>query len=229
MDKNGNSKNMDNQLGDRLRFFRRKLGLGLKALAHELRISIQQLQKYETGINKIPASLLYKVSQLTKIPIGHFFPEPDPLEENGPEHSFNILLIEDNLEDELVIKEAIDNFPIKTDMHIIREAEQAVAFLKELVNPIISKLFNPNIVILELHMGKDNGLDILKTLKHDRRFNTVPVIILTERADEEEAFSTYRLQAGGLVVKAPTREELKQQMRQLLTYWAKLVELPSPR
>lgn len=44
-------------------------------LAREMGISFQQVQKYETGVNRISASRLFTVSKLLRIPVTSFFHE----------------------------------------------------------------------------------------------------------------------------------------------------------
>jgi transcriptional regulator with XRE-family HTH domain len=64
---------VDIHVGERLRQRRMLRGLSLTQLAKSLRVSYQQLQKYETGGNRISASRLYELAQLLDIPIVWFF------------------------------------------------------------------------------------------------------------------------------------------------------------
>ncbi len=66
---------IDVHVGARLRARRTLLGLSQAALGDTMGISFQQLQKYETGGNRISASRLYDVSKLLDVDIGYFFDE----------------------------------------------------------------------------------------------------------------------------------------------------------
>ena len=73
------SKNdIDRIVGHRLRAQRIFCRLSQEALATEIGITFQQLQKYEKGVNRIPASRLYNLSQALNIPVSYFFQEHQP-------------------------------------------------------------------------------------------------------------------------------------------------------
>ncbi len=68
---------IDVHVGARLRARRTLLGLSQTALGDAMGISFQQLQKYETGGNRISASRLYDVSKILDVDISYFFDEMD--------------------------------------------------------------------------------------------------------------------------------------------------------
>lgn len=55
---------IDLLIGRQVRAFRKAAGLTMKDLAASLRITHQQVQKYETGANRIPAASLNKIAKL---------------------------------------------------------------------------------------------------------------------------------------------------------------------
>ena len=68
---------IDVHVGDRLRTRRTLLGLSQMALAEAMGFSFQQLQKYESGTNRISASRLYDLSKILDVEIDYFFEEMD--------------------------------------------------------------------------------------------------------------------------------------------------------
>lgn len=64
-------------VGQRIRRLRYDHGLKAKALAKLLGISQQQLSRYERGINKIDASIIFKVINIFGVPYESLFPEPE--------------------------------------------------------------------------------------------------------------------------------------------------------
>ncbi len=68
---------IDVHVGARLRARRTLLGLSQTVLGDAMGITFQQMQKYESGSNRISASRLYDVSKLLDIDIGYFFDEMD--------------------------------------------------------------------------------------------------------------------------------------------------------
>lgn len=53
---------------------RQHQGLSQSALARQLGISFQQVQKYEAGQNRLSAGRLFQLSQILSCPVGAFFP-----------------------------------------------------------------------------------------------------------------------------------------------------------
>jgi transcriptional regulator with XRE-family HTH domain len=64
-------------VGERLRAMRLSRGLSQTELGAAMRLSFQQVQKYERGTNRISASMLVRASKALRVPVADFFPEPD--------------------------------------------------------------------------------------------------------------------------------------------------------
>lgn len=64
---------IDAHVGRRVRRLRRSRGVSQSALAGQLGLTFQQVQKYERGSNRISASKLYEIGAALRAPIGHFF------------------------------------------------------------------------------------------------------------------------------------------------------------
>ncbi|MDP3749709.1 MAG: helix-turn-helix transcriptional regulator [Phenylobacterium sp.] len=64
---------IDADLARRLRAKRREARLSMEALAAALGVSYQQVQKYETGANRISASTLYEIAATLRVPISDFY------------------------------------------------------------------------------------------------------------------------------------------------------------
>ncbi len=73
---------VDVHVGARIRFKRKLLGLSQTNLGNALGLTFQQIQKYETGANRISASRLYQTASILEVPITFFF-EDMPSEITG--------------------------------------------------------------------------------------------------------------------------------------------------
>lgn len=71
--------NLDHEIGRRLRQSRLFENLTQEALAQRIGISFQQLQKYESGANRVSSSRLWAISRVLGLPITYFY---DGLEDN---------------------------------------------------------------------------------------------------------------------------------------------------
>lgn len=68
---------VDQQVGERLRRRRTLLGLTQDQLAAALGISYQQIQKYETGANRVSAGRLAQIAEVLDVQPGWFFGAAD--------------------------------------------------------------------------------------------------------------------------------------------------------
>lgn len=77
---------VDEIVGQKIRELRLARNMTLAELGSELGISHQQLQKYETGTNRLSAGMLSSVSDALRVPIMSFFEDPDAVDadSNGP-------------------------------------------------------------------------------------------------------------------------------------------------
>jgi len=70
---------IDITIGRRLKFRRNFMGLTQESLARQIGVSFQQIQKYESGQNKISAGKLYHISKILEAPLTFFFEEDEPI------------------------------------------------------------------------------------------------------------------------------------------------------
>jgi len=64
---------VDVHVGKRVRHRRWMVGMTQQQLADKVGIKFQQIQKYETGMNRISASRLWDIADALSVPINFFF------------------------------------------------------------------------------------------------------------------------------------------------------------
>lgn len=77
---------IDSHVGTRIRHRRMALNISQAELATQMGVSFQQVQKYETGKNRISASRLLDVARILRMPVQYFFNglpghDTDPLDD----------------------------------------------------------------------------------------------------------------------------------------------------
>lgn len=78
---------VDIHVGSRVRLRRAALGMSQERLAEALGLTFQQVQKYESGANRISASRLWDIAQVLSVSVAHFFDHmPPELKEASPRH-----------------------------------------------------------------------------------------------------------------------------------------------
>ena len=68
---------VDIHVGKRIRHRRWSTGMTQQQLAARVGIKFQQIQKYETGINRVSASRLWEISVVLNVPVSYFFDKMD--------------------------------------------------------------------------------------------------------------------------------------------------------
>ena len=70
---------VDVYVGARVRALRKLRGMSQTALAEQIDLTFQQVQKYERGFNRVSASMLYRIAGvLDTVPAEFFVGLPDP-------------------------------------------------------------------------------------------------------------------------------------------------------
>ena len=64
---------VDVHVGKRVRHRRWMAGMTQQQLAEKVGIKFQQIQKYETGMNRVSASRLWDISDALDVPVAYFF------------------------------------------------------------------------------------------------------------------------------------------------------------
>ncbi|MDA0781160.1 MAG: helix-turn-helix transcriptional regulator [Rickettsiales bacterium] len=66
---------IDKYIGKRLRLSRNSIGMTQQELAEKIGVTFQQLQKYETGLNRVGGSRLYQICKILNVDPNYFFEE----------------------------------------------------------------------------------------------------------------------------------------------------------
>ena len=117
-----------------------------------------------------------------------------------------ILIIEDDMFLRGLIARKLESEGFEIDMAIDGE-DGLIKALK----------FNPELILLDIILPKMNGFEVLERLKADDKTKDVPVIMLTNLGEKEDAEKGMNLGAAGYMVKAHfTPEEIIEKIKELL-------------
>ena len=129
-----------------------------------------------------------------------------------------ILLVEDDLADQKLIKISLRNEKIANDLYAVQTGEEGMDFLYHRGN-YSNGTPQPDLILLDLNMPGMGGKEFLRRIKEDERLKQIPVVILTTSEAEKDIIDSYKLQASGYVHKPVTLEEFKEAMKKLKEYW----------
>lgn len=82
---------VDIHVGKRIRHRRWMIGITQQQLAEKVGIKFQQIQKYETGMNRVSASRLWDISEVLGVSVAFFFEGLDGKDSSASEIEGDIL------------------------------------------------------------------------------------------------------------------------------------------
>ena len=134
-----------------------------------------------------------------------------------------ILLVEDNPDDEELIRMSLENSNIGNNVVVARDGREALdlVFGKD-AEPGSALPGLPVIVLLDLHLPKIDGLEVLQRIRADERTKLLPIVILTSSNEEKDRIESYSLGANGYVCKPVDFTEFARAVKGLGLYWVLL-------
>ena len=127
----------------------------------------------------------------------------------------SILLIEDSPGECELFRMALMQTGIGLSLHAESDIERAFPFLAQ--SSETGTL--PSLILLDLKMGKQHGLEFLKRLRAAPLFMHVPVIVFTTSDAPADLAACYAAGANGYVVKPGLFEHLVRFVSDLSHYW----------
>jgi two-component system, chemotaxis family, response regulator Rcp1 len=107
----------------------------------------------------------------------------------------NILLIEDSPSDARLAKEAFRASDSPACLHVARDGIEAMEFL------LHDNIPRPDLILLDLNLPKIDGRELLSRLKNDDDLKTIPTVVLSSSAAEDDVQYCYRQHATCFIVK----------------------------
>ena len=138
-----------------------------------------------------------------------------------------ILLVEDDRDQAVLAMRALRKHGIvaEVDEVVVAESgEEAVAHLLGGGSDGRDSAVMPEFVLLDVHLPKMDGLEVLKRLRDDERTRLLPVILFS--SSKEHVVKGYELGANSYVTKPDNFEKFSEAMRYLGWYWLDYNETP---
>lgn len=137
-----------------------------------------------------------------------------------------VLVAEDNPDDAILLRRALDKAGINARVKIVADGEEMLLYLQGLgayANRTTCPV--PSLIILDLKMPRKNGLEVLQWMNENPEVAVVPTIVLSASNLEADVRAAYNLGANTYFVKPTTFEELVDTMRMVERYWQKAIKV----
>ena len=136
-----------------------------------------------------------------------------------------ILLIEDDPDHADLILDIFKTEDVENEVVLMKDGMEAIDYFQEVdtSNQIVqSNVEGGNVrhsqidlVILDLNLPKVDGMSILKFLKKNPRYCSIPVVILSTSSDQETILEAYKNGANGYITKPLSYDEFVDKIKML--------------
>jgi CheY-like chemotaxis protein len=138
------------------------------------------------------------------------------------------LLVEDEPADAHLVRTALSENHILTDLRHVADGREALEYLRH-QGPRFADAPRPHLILLDLNMPRMDGRECLLALKRDPDLADIPVVVLTTSEVERDVLASYTLGAAGFITKPVDVTQFIAAIRDLGVYWFDLVRLPQKK
>lgn len=137
-----------------------------------------------------------------------------------------ILLAEDNAYDVELTLEALSENNLANKVDVVKDGVQVMEYLRYEGQYAGREKGNPAVILLDLKMPRQDGLETLAEIRQDERLKMIPVVILTSSKEERDLVKGYELGANAYVVKPVDFDSFRECVKLIGGFWAYINELP---
>lgn len=132
-----------------------------------------------------------------------------------------VLIVEDNPRDRFLFERAMKKLKVANPLHFVFDGEQAINYLSGR-GPYADRKAHPlpALILLDYHMPKVNGAEVLKWIRSDERFRKTAVVMMTSTAAEWEIKRAADAGADSYLVKPGEMEGMMRVIQALPIGWA---------
>jgi chemotaxis family two-component system response regulator Rcp1 len=146
---------------------------------------------------------------------------PNPIEAPTP---IEILLVEDSPGDVRLTREALRDAKVQNNLHVALDGIEAMKFLGR--DGVHADAPRPDLILLDLNLPRMSGREVLEQIKLDGSLKSIPVVILTTSAAEEDIIRSYQLHANCYITKPVDLEQFIKVVKTIDNFWLAIVKLP---
>ena len=139
-----------------------------------------------------------------------------------------VLVIEDDTDDQILLAEALQSSGRPALLEFCADAKAATEHLDRV---LAGDAATPHLVLLDLRLPGESGLELLARLKSHPILRTLPVVVFTTSWFEDDVRDAYAAGANAFVIKPLRFDDLVATTQAIAAFWldrCQLSPLPTP-
>ncbi|MGE5425382.1 MAG: response regulator [Syntrophothermus sp.] len=109
----------------------------------------------------------------------------------------HVLLAEDDEDDRMFFRDAIESVKMKTIITMVNDGEQLMEYLLQ------PDVFLPHVIFLDLNMPRKNGMECLEEIRSHPKLKDLSIAIYSTSASERDIEETF-IKGANIYIKKPT-------------------------
>ena len=132
----------------------------------------------------------------------------------------SILQVEDDDNDVMFLKLALESAGVTVPLRIAVDGQEAIDYLSGTAPFTDRQAYpEPSLVLLDLRIPKIPGLEVLKWIRKQPALKKIPVLVLTSSDAKRDIEDAYRLGANSYFVKPINPRDLLEIVEHIRDYW----------
>ena len=146
------------------------------------------------------------------------------MEQQDQSRVIEILLVEDNLGDVRLTKEALRESTVDNHLHVVGNGLDAMEFLHR--QGSYGEAPRPDLILLDLNLPKKDGRETLAEIKNHVQLKRIPVLVLSTSKADDDVRRSYDLHANCFIVKPVLFDQFVRAVQGIEAFWLTMVKLP---
>lgn len=217
---------IEKRFGLAVKDWRERLLLSQEELATRAGLHRSYISDMERGRRNISLKSIGKIADALRISVWNLFaefndrPGAEPL---TTDELVDILLVEDQANDAELAVAALQQGKITNRIFVVRDGAAALDFLFATGSFSHRRPHDlPQIILLDLHLPKIDGLEVLRRIKADARTRAIPVVMLTGSQEERDIEMSKQLGAETYITKPVNAQNFSAAALRASLRWALL-------
>ena len=137
-----------------------------------------------------------------------------------------ILVAENDEQHRFVLRRVFRAIALEVDLRFVHDGQALLDYLEAAGGPADPDRPWPQLVLIDLHMPRLDGIGALEAMRVRHRLSTVPTIVFSSSDQPHHVDQAYASGANAYLVKVGDFNQLVAHLRGMIGFWLKAARLP---